>query len=187
MSRPTARPELSDVQVAAWSGFLAVHSLVTRELDALVGAEQGLALVEYEVLLKLALHGGRLRMSDLADVAFLSRSGLTRIVDELESLELVSREPDVSDGRVWVATLTPLGRRRFVAARATHLSHVRELFFRYLTDAQQNGLAECWEQILTGLEDDLSPTGRGYRAVSRGRRSPGPRRTRRLRRDPVRP
>ena len=74
-------------------------------------------LVEFEVLLKLWLAGGRLRMSELADVALLSRSGLTRIVDELEGLELVTREPDEQDGRVLLATITPLGRRRLRAAR----------------------------------------------------------------------
>ncbi len=66
-------------------------------------------LVEFEVLLKLWLGGGRLRMSELADVALLSRSGLTRIVDELEGLGLVTREPDEHDGRVLLATITPLG------------------------------------------------------------------------------
>ena len=158
-----ARQRFNDVEIAAWSGFLAVHSRVTRELDGLIGAEQGLALVEFEVLLKLSLHGGRLRMSELAEVAFLSRSGLTRIVDELESMELVSREPDESDGRVSVATLTPLGRRRFAAARRTHLANVRELFFGYLTVEQQQVLATCWERILAGLERDVAPARRGRR------------------------
>lgn len=154
---PRAQNGFTDVETAAWSGFLAVHSVVTRELDALMGAEHGLALVEYEVLLKLAVNGGGMRMSDLADVAFLSRSGLTRIVDELESLELVRREPDEEDGRVLVARLTPLGRRRFAAARRTHRANVRQLFFRYLTEEQQGVFADGWERILSGLEQDLTP------------------------------
>jgi DNA-binding MarR family transcriptional regulator len=163
---PRGNNGFTDVETAAWSGLLAVHSLVTRELDALMGAEQGLALVEYEVLLKLAVNGGGMRMSDLAEVAFLSRSGLTRIVDELESLELVRREPDEGDGRVLVATLTPLGRRRFAAARRTHRANVRQLFFRYLTAEQQRIFAVGWERILSGLEQDLTPT--------RPNRRPGP-------------
>ncbi len=154
---PRAQEGLTDVETAAWSGLLAVHSVVTRELDAMMGAEQGLALVEYEVLLKLAVNGGGMRMSDLADVALLSRSGLTRIVDELESLELVRREPDDGDGRVLVATLTPLGRRRFAAARRTHRANVRQLFFRYLPEEQQRVFADGWRRILSGLERDLTP------------------------------
>jgi DNA-binding MarR family transcriptional regulator len=159
-----AQDGFTDVETAAWSGLLAVHSLVTRQLDAMMGAEQGLALVEYEVLLKLAVNGGEMRMSDLADVAFLSRSGLTRIVDELEALELVRREPDENDGRVSVATLTPLGRRRFAAARRTHRADVRQLFFRYLTEEQQRTFADGWQQILSGLAEDLPSPRPGRRA-----------------------
>jgi DNA-binding MarR family transcriptional regulator len=163
---PAAARRFTDAERDAWSGFLAVHARVTRELDALLGAEHGMPLVEFEVLLKLSIAGGRMRMSELAEVAFLSRSGLTRIVDELEALGLVSREPDERDGRVLVATLTPLGRRRFAAARRTHLANVRELFFRYLTAEQQSVLAVCWEQILDGPEGDL-------RAKPRRRRRSG--------------
>jgi DNA-binding MarR family transcriptional regulator len=171
---PSADPRFTDVERDAWSGFLAVHSVLTRELDALMGAEHGMPLVEYEVLLKLSIAGGRMRMSDLAAVAFLSRSGLTRIVDELESLGLVSREPDESDGRVLVATLTAQGRRRFAVARRSHLANVRELFFRYLSAEQQSVLAASWEQILEGLERDLPA---GPRRRRRGARpsSPPPR------------
>jgi DNA-binding MarR family transcriptional regulator len=142
----------TEAEERAWAGFLAVHAMVTRELDARLGTEHAMPLVEYEVLLKLALGGGRMRMSELADVAFLSRSGLTRIVDELESLGHVIREPDEHDGRALLATLTPLGRRRLASARRSHRKHVRRLFLGRLTDAQRNTLAASWKQIVTGME-----------------------------------
>jgi DNA-binding MarR family transcriptional regulator len=145
-----ASDSFTDQQRAAWFGFLTAHSVLTRELDALLGAAHGMPLVEFEVLLKLWLAGGRLRMSELADAALLSRSGLTRIVDELESLGLVSREHDEHDGRVLLATITPLGRRRLRAARKSHLAHVHRMFLDQLTPAQQRGLAESWEAILGG-------------------------------------
>ncbi len=162
-----AKDTFSDQERAAWFGFLTVHSLVTRELDALLGAAHGMPLVEFEVLLKLWLAGGRLRMSELADVALLSRSGLTRIVDELEGLELVTREPDEQDGRVLLATITPLGRRRLRAARNTHLANVHDLFLDRLSSAQQRALADSWEAILAGLE--LSAPSRGTRHRRAGR------------------
>ncbi len=163
---------LSDEEERAWAGFLAVHARVTRELDALLGAEHGMPLVEYEVLLKLATNGGRMRMSQLADVAFLSRSGLTRIVDELEALGHVRREPDEHDGRSFLATLTPLGRRRFAAARRSHRAHIRQLFLDHLTDAQRSVFAESWEQILDAVDSD---TGRRPRRRLAGRGGPSPR------------
>lgn len=144
----------ADQEPDAWFGFLTVHSLITRELDALLVASHEMPLVEYEVLLKLSLAGGRLRMSELADVALLSRSGLTRIVDELEALELVRREPDESDGRVLVATLTGLGRRRFAAARRSHVANVRRLFLGPLTAEQRRVLGASWQAIVEGLGPD---------------------------------
>jgi DNA-binding MarR family transcriptional regulator len=160
-----AKDTFSDQERAAWFGFLTVHSLVTRELDAFLGAAHGMPLVEFEVLLKLWLGGGRLRMSELADVALLSRSGLTRIVDELEGLGLVTREPDEHDGRVLLATITPLGRRRLRAARKTHLGNVHSLFLDRLTAAQQRCLADSWQAILSGLEST------GQTKVARHRRT----------------
>jgi len=56
------------------------------ELDDLLVTAHGMPLVEYEVLLKLSIAGGRMRMFELANAALLSRSGLTRIVEELEAL-----------------------------------------------------------------------------------------------------
>ncbi len=154
MTPSDSRPFTADEE-NAWAGFLAVHSLVIRELDALLGAEHGMPLVEYEVLLKLAIGGGQMRMSELADVAFLSRSGLTRIVDELESLGHVTRERDEQDGRALVATLTPLGRRRLGSARRSHRAHVRELFLGHLDEAQRHALGASWQQILDGIESDI--------------------------------
>jgi DNA-binding MarR family transcriptional regulator len=161
----------TDEERDAWFGFLTVHSLIARELDARLGAGHGMPLVEYEVLLKLSLAGGRLRMSELADAALLSRSGLTRIVDELEALELVRREPDENDGRVLVATLTPLGRRQFAAARRTHLANVRKLFLGPLTAEQRRGLGASWQAILEGLGPDA-----GRRSRRAGQRGAGGRR-----------
>lgn len=151
---PPASDSFTDEQRLAWFGFLTAHSVLTRELDALLGAAHGMPLVEFEVLLKLWLAGGRLRMSELADAALLSRSGLTRIVDELEALGLVSREPDEHDGRVLLATITPLGRRRLRTARKSHLAHVHRLFLDRLTLAQQRALAESWEAILGAIDPE---------------------------------
>ncbi|MEO8967908.1 MAG: MarR family winged helix-turn-helix transcriptional regulator [Solirubrobacteraceae bacterium] len=164
---PSGSRPFTDEEENAWAGFLAVHSLVIRELDALLGAEHGMPLVEYEVLLKLAIGGSQMRMSELADVAFLSRSGLTRIVDELESLGHVRRERDEQDGRALVATLTPLGRRRLASARRSHRAHVRELFLGHLTDDQRGALAASWRQILDGIDAN---TGRRPRRRLVGRR-----------------
>jgi DNA-binding MarR family transcriptional regulator len=138
----------------AWVGMLRVHSMVVRRLDAKLAGSHGMTLNEFEVLLKLHLAGGSLRMSRLAEAALLSRSGLTRIVDELEAQGLVRRETDEDDGRVWLATLTRRGATRFAAARDAHIANVHELFLDPLTAAQRKALAQSWETIEAAMPAD---------------------------------
>ncbi len=170
----------SDDETAAWFGFLSVHSLITRELDARLISAHGIALVEYEVLLKLSIAHGRLRMSELADVALLSRSGLTRVVDELESLGLVRRERDEHDGRVLLATITAEGRRRFAAARRTHRTNVRALFLDRLGRDGVRAMGDGWQSVLAGLGDGpprrqrRSALGRRVRERDVAGATPGP-------------
>ena len=116
-------------------GLLRAHAALTRELDAELEAAHGLPLTSFEVLMHLAdADGERMRMSDLADRVLLSRSGLTRLVDRLEADGLIERASCASDARGAFAVLTPAGRERARAARATHLAGVRERFLSQLSD-----------------------------------------------------
>ena len=161
-------PPPSGEELAPWVGFLTIHSKVVRRLDASLAASHGLTLNEFEVLLKLAIAGGSLRMSELAQAALLSRSGLTRIVDELEAADLVTRDPDEVDGRVLLATLTRRGRTRLKAARRAHGANVRALFLGPLNPAQRQTLSEAWsaiEQALPEIPDEReAPRRRRLRA-----------------------
>ena len=124
-------------------------------------AEHGMALVEYEVLFTLFLADGRLRMSQLAERASLSRSGLSRVVDVLEHQRLVRRRPDPDDGRVVVATLTALGSQRLTAARRSHSANVRRFVLDPLDDRQKRALAAIWASIDAQLADPAQPPERG--------------------------
>lgn len=156
-SADEAGPRLDQVDLAVWGGFLEIHSRLMRMLDADLVATHGMALVEYEVLFKLSQAGGALRMSDLARVAMLSRSGLTRIAGVLEAQRLVRRVAEPADGRVLIATLTPAGRARLAAARQTHAANVRRLFLAPLDDDQKAAIATGWQRIGAALdEEDLA-------------------------------
>jgi DNA-binding MarR family transcriptional regulator len=140
---------LSDRQLNAWRGMLAAHSAIIATLDEELEREHGLPLTSYEVLLHLADAPDRsLRMGDLAERLFLSRSGLTRLIDRLVKAGLVERASCESDRRGSYARLTAEGRRRFDAARPTHLRGVREHFLRKLDDRDQDRLAEIWAKVL---------------------------------------
>ncbi len=140
---------LSADELAAWRGFLRVHSELTQRLDAELRAEHDLPLTSYEVLLFLndSPEGG-LRMSELADSVLLSRSGLTRLVDRLQQRGLVARADSPEDGRGCLAVITDAGREQFAAARGTHLAGVRRLFLERLSAARRRELAGAWEELL---------------------------------------
>jgi DNA-binding MarR family transcriptional regulator len=121
------RGRLSAEQMAAWRAFLRAHAVVTRRLEADLVAEHQLPLASYDVLVQLVESPDqRLRMTELAQRVLLSRSGLTRLVDRLESEGLVRREACTSDARGLFAVLTPDGRDRLRAATATHLRGVAD-------------------------------------------------------------
>src|ERR1044072_6951088 len=75
----------------AWSSFLEAHASLMRQLESELEKETGLALADFDVLAQLARAGGELRMSDLANRALISRSGMTRRINRLVDEGLVTR------------------------------------------------------------------------------------------------
>ena len=149
-ARASGEPLAPD-ELAAWRGFLRVHSALIKELDAELEAQHGIPLSSYEVLISLAdAPGEKLRMAELADKALLSRSGMTRLVDRLQKEGLLERERCEMDARGSFAALTDKGRRLLAEARPSHLAGVRERFLRQLDDNEKAALADLWERLVPG-------------------------------------
>ncbi len=143
-----APAELSELELAAWRGFLSTHASLLKALDAQLEAAHDLPLTTYEVLVTLYhAPGRRLRMAELADRAFLSRSGVTRLVDRLERDGLLRRETCSIDARGCYAALTPDGESMLERARPTHLDGVRRLLLARLSDDDLRHLARIWDLI----------------------------------------
>src|SRR5262245_34856732 len=107
---------------AAWAALLRVHAALVPRLDRELRQAAGMPLAWYDVLLELhAAPGGRLRMSDLGERVVLSRTRVSRVVDELVDAGLVLREANPHDGRSALATLTQAGGRRFRGAAPAYL------------------------------------------------------------------
>jgi DNA-binding MarR family transcriptional regulator len=143
---------LDERELRAWRGLMRVHASLSKALDNQLEREHGLPLTSYEVLVYLAdADGQKMRMCDLASSVILSRSGLTRLVDRLERDGLLVRESCASDARGAFAKLTPAGREKLTAARATHLAQVRALFLDHLTPEEQDVLGDVWARVLPGV------------------------------------
>src|SRR3989442_1874385 len=95
--------------VDAWTALLTAHATLLRQLESDLEKETGLALADFDVLAQLAVAGGSMRMSELADRALISRSGMTRRVARLFSEGLVCRSGVETDARAGVVALTDAG------------------------------------------------------------------------------
>src|SRR5437763_15393037 len=85
--------------LAAWRSMLRAHATLMRRLDTDLEGETGLALADFDVLAQLAEAHGELRMTELADRALISRSGMSRRVARLAAQGLVRRRKAGTGGR----------------------------------------------------------------------------------------
>lgn len=147
---------LTDAQRTAWRDFLLAHSRVLARLDADLTAACEMTLAEYEVLLHLSeSEDSQLRMNELAELARLSPSGLTRRFDALVRRGWVSRERCSDDRRGVMARLTDEGRARLLAAAPVHERGQNEYFFNVLDDEAVDTLG----RLLGKVADLNAPDG----------------------------
>ena len=120
----------------AWDALLRAHATLLRQLETDLESKTGLALADFDVLAQLAIAGGSLRMTELADQALISRSGMTRRVSRLVQERLVRRAHADADARGVVVGLTNAGLDRLTVAAPVHVRGVSDLFLTKLEDRE---------------------------------------------------
>jgi DNA-binding MarR family transcriptional regulator len=120
----------------AWGSLLRAHATLVRLLDTDLGRETGLALADFDVLAQLAQAHGQLRITELADRALMSRSGMSRRVARLVDEGLVRREKASTDARGVVVALTEKGVARLAETAPVHASGISKLFVSRLDDQE---------------------------------------------------
>ena len=145
----TALPGIAPKEFSVFIGFLRLHTLFVRGLDAELRAAHGLPLTAFEVMNWLAYAPGRrMRMSALADSVLLSLSGITRLVERLERAGLVVREPSPDDRRGFFTTLTETGLARLEEAQVTHVAGIRRRLLEHLSEEEIDTLGALWERLI---------------------------------------
>jgi DNA-binding MarR family transcriptional regulator len=132
----------------AWSSLLRAHATLMRQLEVDLAQATGLALADFDVLAQLANAGGELRMTELADRALISRSGMTRRVTRLADEGLVRRANADADGRGVVVALTDAGVARLTETAPVHLRGVSELFIAQLDDQELAVLKSALDKVI---------------------------------------
>jgi DNA-binding MarR family transcriptional regulator len=140
------------IKSSAWALFLTAHAVVVEEIEVRL-ADAGLPqLAWYDVLWALERAGDRrLRMSELADMTVISRSNITRLVDRLESAELVARERAQDDRRGAFAVLTSAGRAMRKKMWPVYSAAIGELFEEHITERDAAQMKDTLRRIVDSL------------------------------------
>jgi DNA-binding MarR family transcriptional regulator len=141
------------VAADAWGSLLRSHARLVPLLDAELRAS-GVSLAFYDVLLELqAAPGGRLTMSELGARVVLSRSRVSRVVDDMAGAGLVRRESNPDDARSAYAVITSSGRSTFRRAAPIYLRLIEQHVARDLSSDDLRLLARLLERIAAAPED----------------------------------
>jgi len=145
--------------VAAWRALLLAHSGAVRAIEADLAADGAISLSWYDVLLELnAAPGRRLRMQDLAARVVLSRTRVSRLVDEIARAGLVERVPDPDDGRATFATITPLGRTKLRRAAPRYLAGIEQHFTSLFTAKERDTITTLLQRVAARHAGTRAPT-----------------------------
>ena len=145
---------LTPAEMKAWRKYIVASRRLLEALDTDL-AGHDLSMSDYEILAQLSDAPGRkLRMSELAQIAMLSRSRLSHRMKVMEKAGWVKREPCPGDKRGYFAVMTAKGWKAIVAAAPDHVNSVRSRFIDHLTKADQVALAQIFAKVEEGLRQD---------------------------------
>jgi DNA-binding MarR family transcriptional regulator len=132
----------------AWATLLRAHATLMRRLDTDLERETGLALADFDVLAQLAKAHGGLRITELAERALISRSGMTRRVARLADQGLVRRDRVSTDARGVVVALTEEGIARLAETAPVHVRGISTLFVDQLDDQELALLERALNKVI---------------------------------------
>lgn len=103
-----------------------LQSVIARKFDSL--SVHGLGFNDFVILYVLySSSESRMRRIDLAERIGLTASGVTRLLNPLEKIGLVSRESNERDARVSYVVITPNGKKIFEEAKLSAENITKEI------------------------------------------------------------
>lgn len=103
-----------------------LQSVISRKFDSL--SVHGLGFNDFVILYILITSSeSKMRRIDLAEKIGLTASGVTRLLNPLEKIGLVSREINERDARVSYVVITPAGKTLFEEAKNTAENSTKDI------------------------------------------------------------
>lgn len=153
-SVPDEEPQwLDDEEQRIWRSYVHATTLLEDHLDRQLQRDAGMPHIYYGLLVALAeAPDRRLRMTELAMKAKITRSRLSHAIARLERNGWVRREDCPDDRRGQFAVLTEPGLEMLRGAAPGHVRAVRNAVFDRLTPEQQKSLGEIMQIVAEGLQ-----------------------------------
>ncbi|MER5496820.1 MULTISPECIES: MarR family transcriptional regulator [unclassified Streptomyces] len=146
---------LSDEEQRVWRAYLHATTLMEDHLDRQLQRDAGMPHIYYGLLVQLSqAPRRRMRMTELARNAKITRSRLSHAVARLEKSGWVRREDCPSDKRGQNAVLTDEGYEMLRRSAPGHVSAVRQAMFDRLTPEQVRSLGEIMQVVASGLQPE---------------------------------
>ncbi len=145
-----------DVRRNAWYHSIRAHTAVMEILERELMEQTGMSVAWYDVLVCLYKSPDHsMRMSELADQVLMSRSWLTRRVDQLVGVGLVERCSASGDGRGVQAKLTRQGKRAFIRLERSHGASINDHFASLLSEEEAEVMVRAMAKIERSARNTL--------------------------------
>ena len=155
MARKSAPRWLNPREMKAWRAYIIGSRRLLEALDSDLDGHD-LTMADYEVMAQLSeAPGRRIRMSELADLAMLSKSRLSHRMKVMEKAGWVRREECAEDRRGFWAVMTDKGMKAIVAAAPSHVESVRRRFIDQLSVKEQEALSGIFSHVTEELRNQF--------------------------------
>ncbi len=135
----------------AWVNLLHAGTFYGADVDAHFRKELGIGIAEQDLIKQLAVNDGGITLSELARRVYLSRAGMTKMIDRLEGAGLVRRVRSDADRRVISAVLTAKGEKTFQRSRKVLHAYVEANFREHLSDKDVREIRDALTSLLKRL------------------------------------
>jgi DNA-binding MarR family transcriptional regulator len=136
-----------------WRAVARLLTVAPRLLDEDLQRGANISLSEYAALIHLSeADAGQLRVRELADLAALSGSHMTRIIGDLARSGFVVKTRNPEDGRGIDVQITEAGLNRLRDAYPVHLASVRARIMNQIEPKALSCFGDAMTAIVRGLE-----------------------------------
>jgi DNA-binding MarR family transcriptional regulator len=142
---------LNPREMKAWRSYIIASRRLLDALDSDLN-QHDLSMADYEVLALLSDAPERkLRMSELAQLAMLSKSRLSHRIKVMEGVGWIKREACPNDKRGYFAVMTDKGFKAIAKAAPDHVESVRSRLLDHLTVKDQEDVTRIFDRVTNKL------------------------------------